>query len=61
MEHDKFDFSTIHLNFQKGKQSSPINFFSPNIKKYPFWKNVDKLRLNLKPGDCVFIPAYHYY
>ena len=43
------------------KTTSPVNFFNPNMKKYPFWKDVQKLRVDMSAGDCIFVPAYHYY
>ena len=60
-EHDSANMFTGLTNAIKGINSSPINFFDPDLKKYPFWKNVDKLRVEMNEGDCIFIPAYHYY
>ena len=60
-EHESRDWMNMFENKFKARQSSPINFFNPDIKKYPFWKNVDKTLVEMKPGDCLFIPAYHYY
>ena len=60
-EHDSANMFTGLTNAIKGINSSPINFFDPDLKKYPFWKNVDKLTVEMNEGDCIFIPAYHYY
>lgn len=49
------------MNVMSAVNSSPVNFFDPDIKKYPFWKNVDKIKVDMTKGDCIFVPAYHYY
>jgi len=44
--------------------TSPVDFFSPMLKKFPHFKNiglVDKKNPDLKAGDCIFIPAYYFY
>lgn len=48
-------------NTIKAINGSPINFFNPDIKKYPYWKDVQKIRVDMNGGDCIFIPAYNYY
>lgn len=50
-----------HTGTFESSDSSPVNFFSPNLKKFPHFKNVDKVEVKMDAGDCVFIPAYHYY
>lgn len=40
---------------------SPVNFFMPDLKKYPLFKDATRTAVHLKPGDCMFIPAYFYY
>ena len=39
---------------------SPINFFDPNISKFPLVEHVQFLELTLDAGDCVYVPAYYY-
>jgi hypothetical protein len=39
---------------------TPIDFFSPDFKVYPFAKEVKFLYVKLKAGDCVYVPAYYY-
>ena len=38
-----------------------VNFFMPNLEKYPFFDNVQKFSVQLAKGDCVFIPAYYFH
>ena len=40
---------------------SPVNFFIPNLTKYPYFADVQKFNAKLKKGDCVFIPAYFFH
>jgi len=40
---------------------SPVNFWMPDVKKFPLYKDAIKQIVNLEPGDCVFMPAYYYY
>jgi len=63
MEHDleTFSLTNAFINHQKGRSSSPINFFQPNMKKFPYWKDINKFRTDMEKGDCIFIPAYNYY
>lgn len=39
---------------------TPINFFKPDYKNFPFAKHVVFLNLTLHAGDCLYIPAYYY-
>lgn len=50
-----------HTGTLETYDSSPVNFFSPNLKRYPHFKNVDKLQIRMEAGDCIFVPAYYYY
>ena len=38
----------------------PIDFFNVDLEKYPFAKYVAFIDIDLKAGDCVYIPAYFY-
>ena len=38
-----------------------VNFFIPQTSKYPYFDNVQKFNVNLRTGDCIFIPAYFFY
>ena len=38
-----------------------VNFFVPKLEKYPYFENVQKFNVNLKTGDCMYIPAYFFY
>jgi len=40
---------------------SPVNFFMPKQKAHPFFSEAAKQTSNLEKGDCIFIPAFHYY
>ena len=40
---------------------SPVNFFVPNIEKYKHFGASTRQKVDLKPGDCLFVPAYYYY
>jgi len=40
---------------------SPVNFFMPDIKKYPNFMEVEREFINLSTGDCAFIPAFYHY
>ena len=61
MEHDRPSMFQVGNNAVAAINSSPINFFDPNRKKYPFWDKVDKQYVDLRAGACLFIPAFHYY
>lgn len=39
---------------------TPVDFFDPNYKLYPFAKDVNFLHAKLKAGDCIYVPAYFY-
>lgn len=39
---------------------TPLDFFNPDIKLYPFAREVNFLYAKLKAGDCMFVPAYFY-
>lgn len=54
-------FGNVINNVRKARNSSPIDFFSPNVKKYPYWKDVQKFRVDMDKGDCIFVPAFNYY
>lgn len=41
--------------------TSPVNFFAPDFEKYPNFEQSKILSANLRPGDCLFIPAYYFY
>lgn len=43
-----------------GPDETPINFFKPDIKYFPFSKDVPFLSVTLHAGDCLYIPAYYY-
>ena len=60
-EHDGYDERSRNA---ESVNTSPVNFFSPLLKKFPHFKNigiVDKKAPVLKAGDCVFVPAYYFY
>jgi hypothetical protein len=39
---------------------SPVDFFDPDYKLFPFARNVKFLEAELKAGDCMYVPAYFY-
>ena len=41
--------------------TSPVNFFAPDIEKFPRFEQAKIMSANLKKGDCIFIPAYYFY
>jgi len=40
---------------------APVNFFIPNLEKFPLFRSATRNQVNLEAGDCVFIPAYYFY
>lgn len=42
-------------------KGSPVNFWMPNLEKYPNFREAEQYAEHLAPGDCLFIPAFHYY
>lgn len=38
-----------------------VNFFIPNLEKYPYFTDVQKFSVVLSKGDCLFIPAYYFH
>jgi hypothetical protein len=40
---------------------SPVNFWMPNMARYPMFANAHREAVHLAPGDCLFIPAFYYY
>ena len=39
---------------------SPVDFFDPDFKLFPFARNVKFLEAELKAGDCMYVPAYFF-
>jgi hypothetical protein len=39
---------------------TPINFFKPDLKNFPFAESAVYLDVILHAGDCLYIPAYYY-
>ena len=42
------------------KDSTPVDFFNPDDKQFPFLKDVPFLEASLAPGDCLYVPAFYY-
>ena len=40
---------------------SPVNFFKPDLDKYPEYAGTTEQQIHMLKGDCLFIPAYYYY
>lgn len=47
--------------FEDYINTSPVNFFSMKLKKYKNMRGATRQIVDLKPGDCIFIPAYYLY
>jgi len=45
-------------NMMQGE--TPINFFNVNTAKYPLARMVNYIKVALKAGDCMYVPAYFY-
>lgn len=41
--------------------TSPVNFFAPDMNKFKKYVHSHDDSVNLRRGDCLFIPAYYYY
>mmetsp|Transcript_9315 Transcript_9315/g.14089 ORF Transcript_9315/g.14089 Transcript_9315/m.14089 type:complete len:125 (-) Transcript_9315:43-417(-) len=41
-------------------ESTPIDFFEPNERLYPFTKTVSFINATLEAGDCMYVPAFYY-
>ena len=39
---------------------TPLDFFDPDYRQYPFARDVNFLHAKLKAGDCMYVPAYFY-
>jgi len=39
----------------------PVNFFLPNLVKYPNFERALRYPVNIESGDCIFVPAYFFY
>ena len=39
---------------------TPLDFFNPDYRQFPFAKDVNFLHAKLKAGDCMYVPAYFY-
>lgn len=49
---------------KKSKQQniSPVNFFMPDLEKFPLFKDTVKHNVvHLGSGDCLYIPSFYYY
>lgn len=57
--YDEAEFG--HLSPQDQINVSPVNFFMPKKKLYPHFANAQREVVNLKKGDCLFIPAFYFY
>ena len=62
--------TTTYLHELKGHEmivdlevnESPINLFNPDFEKFPSAKHIDHFyKDTLKPGDCIYIPAFYFY
>jgi hypothetical protein len=42
------------------QDTSPIDFFQPNFKKFPFAEQARFLDVVVSAGDCLYVPAYFY-
>ena len=42
------------------QDDTPLDFFEPNLKKYPFAKEVRFIDAVLEAGDCLYVPAFYY-
>jgi hypothetical protein len=40
---------------------SPINFFKAEYGRFPEFKKVSRMYVNLEQGDCLYIPAFWWY
>ena len=58
--HDSMYFDKRMREIDQSNVAS-VNFFVPKLEKYPYFENVQKFNVNLKTGDCVFIPSYFFY
>ena len=47
-----FPFSYVANHF------SQVNVLSPDLTRFPAWAHVDRTRVELGPGDMLFIPVY---
>lgn len=45
----------------KQANTSPVNFFMPKQQSFPFFSEASRQVMNLEKGDCMFIPAFHFY
>lgn len=43
-----------------GPDESPVDFFEPEFRKFPFAQNVNFIEVTLQAGDCMYVPAYFY-
>ena len=44
------------------KHESPINLFAVDFEAYPAAKHIKhKYKQTLNPGDCLYIPSFHFY
>lgn len=57
--YDEAEFG--HLSQQDQINVSPVNFFMPKKKLYPHFAQAIREVINLKQGDCLFIPAFYFY
>jgi hypothetical protein len=40
---------------------SPVNFFKAEYGRFPEFKKVNRMYVNLEKGDCLYIPAFWWY
>ena len=38
----------------------PVDFFNVDLQKYPFAKYVSFIDVEVKAGDCLYVPAFFY-
>lgn len=54
----------IYVGVFEGKNlrpdQTPLNFFDIDKEKYPYTTQVSFLDVTLRPGDCVYVPAFYY-
>lgn len=59
MIYDETEFGS--LSDEDQVNVSPVNFFTPDLDKFPHFKRAIKEIVYINSGDCLFIPAFYFY
>lgn len=64
--YDERNYGSVGISEQDQVNVSPQDFFDSqhnpkNLKKFPLYQYATRHVVQMSEGDCIFIPAFHFY